>query len=176
MISAAKIKTVAGRMTACSVEEGICLLEFSEKEIADEDFTFIKKYFGSEIEEKEDSHLKNLRKQLNEYFSGERQEFTLPLVTPGTSFQQLVWKELQKIKFGTTRSYMQQAESMGMRESIRAIAGANGKNRIAILIPCHRVIGTDGSLTGYAGGIEKKKWLLDHESKFSGKAYNLTVF
>lgn len=176
MISAAKIKTVAGGMTACSVQEGICLLEFSEREIADEDFSFLKKHFGAETEEADDIHIINLRTQLDEYFSGKRKEFTIPLVTPGTSFQQLVWKELQKIKYGTTRSYMQQAESMGMRESIRAIAAANGKNRIAVLIPCHRVIGSDGSLTGYAGGIEKKNWLLEHERKFSGNAYNLTVF
>lgn len=176
MITASKIETAAGSMVACSVDEGICLLEFAEGRIQNIDNRYLKKYFGSSVEEGENECLNNLRNQLSEYFSGTRKEFTIPLVTPGTAFQQSVWKELLNIKYGTTRSYIQQAKAMGMPLSVRAVANANGQNRIAILIPCHRIIGSDGSLTGYAGGIEKKKWLIEHERRFSGQAYDLSVF
>jgi AraC family transcriptional regulator of adaptative response/methylated-DNA-[protein]-cysteine methyltransferase len=176
MITASKIETAAGSMVACSVDECICQLEFSEDRIQDSDFSFLRKYFGSSVEEGENECLDNLRIQLLEYFSGTRKEFTIPLVTPGTPFQQSVWRELLNIKYGTTRSYIQQAKALGVPLSVRAVANANGKNRIAILIPCHRIIGSNGSLTGYAGGMEKKKWLIEHEQRFSGQAYDLSVF
>ena len=98
------------------------------------------------------------------------------LCTPGTDFQQAVWKELQEIPFGTTRSYQEQAEALKRPDSVRAVANANGMNRISIVIPCHRVIGSDGRLTGYGGGLKRKKWLLDHEKKYSGKAVDLLLF
>jgi methylated-DNA-[protein]-cysteine S-methyltransferase len=101
--------------------------------------------------------------QLNEYFAHTRKEFTLPLQPQGTDFQQVVWQELQKIPFGKTISYMMLAKRLGNEKVIRAAGTANGKNPIAIIIPCHRVIGADGSLTGYAGGLHRKKWLLEHE-------------
>lgn len=103
-------------------------------------------------------------RQLDEYFNEKRTEFSLPLNPNGTDFQKTVWKELQNIPFGTTISYMDMAKRLGNPKAIRAAAAANGKNPIAIIIPCHRVIGSDGSLTGYAGGLDKKKWLLKHES------------
>lgn len=102
--------------------------------------------------------------QLEAYFSGKRFSFELPLFFKGTPFQQLVWKELQKIPFGKTNSYAQLALRLSDPKCIRAAAAANGKNPFAIVVPCHRVIGSDGSLTGYAGGIEKKRWLLEHEN------------
>ena len=102
--------------------------------------------------------------QLHEYFSGERTEFSLPVKQTGTAFQQKVWDLLLDISFGKTMSYHQLAVQYGDVKAIRAVAAANGKNRLAIIIPCHRVIGSNGTLTGYAGGLQRKKWLLDHEA------------
>lgn len=101
--------------------------------------------------------------QLQEYFQGERQTFNLVLNPQGTDFQKEVWQELIKIPFGKTISYLELSKRLGNPKVIRAAANANGKNPLPILIPCHRVIGSDGSLTGYSGGLERKKWLLTHE-------------
>ncbi len=103
-------------------------------------------------------------KQLGEYFKNKRTEFDLRLNPSGTDFQKTVWEELQKIPHGKTISYMDLAKRLGDPKVIRAGGTANGKNPIAIIIPCHRVIGSDGSLTGYAGGLKRKQWLLEHES------------
>lgn len=102
--------------------------------------------------------------QLKEYFEGKRTNFSLKLSPQGTDFQKKVWLQLQEIPFGKTTSYQQMANQLGDPKVIRAAASANGKNPISIIIPCHRVIGSDGSLTGYAGGLHRKKWLLEHES------------
>lgn len=107
---------------------------------------------------------KDCIQQLEEYFAGTRTEFNLKLNPQGTVFQQSVWKELLNIPFAKTRTYLEQTKKIGDPKAIRAVASANGKNPIWIVIPCHRVIGSDGSLTGYAGGIWRKKWLLEHES------------
>ncbi len=109
-------------------------------------------------------NLKNSVTQLNEYFEGKREEFTFKLNPKGTEFQQKVWQELLKIPFGKTMSYLDLSKKLGDVKAIRAVASANGKNPLWIVVPCHRVIGTDGSLTGYAGGLWRKKWLLDHEN------------
>ena len=101
--------------------------------------------------------------QLKEYFSGKRSEFQLKLNPAGTEFQRKVWKLLQEVPFGETVSYLEIAKRLGDPKSIRAAASANGKNPLWIVVPCHRVIGSDGSLTGYAGGLWRKKWLLEHE-------------
>ncbi|WGF93675.1 methylated-DNA--[protein]-cysteine S-methyltransferase [Aequorivita marisscotiae] len=102
--------------------------------------------------------------QLREYFEGKRHQFNLKLAPEGTDFQKRVWKQLQEIPFGKTASYQQMANKLGDPKVIRAAASANGKNPISIIIPCHRVIGSDGSLTGFAGGLYRKKWLLEHEN------------
>jgi len=102
--------------------------------------------------------------QLNEYFDGKRNNFTFKLNPTGTEFQQKVWKGLLEIPFGKTMSYMELSKKLGDVKAIRAVASANGKNPLWIVVPCHRVIGTDGSLTGYAGGLWRKKWLLEHEN------------
>lgn len=107
-------------------------------------------------------------RQLEDYFNGKHQTFNLPLKIRGTEFQEKVWKELCTIEFGKTISYLQLAKQLGDEKCIRAAASANGKNPFAIVVPCHRVIGTDGSLTGYAGELWRKQWLLDHEAKTSG--------
>ncbi|MEM7550344.1 MAG: methylated-DNA--[protein]-cysteine S-methyltransferase [Bacteroidota bacterium] len=103
------------------------------------------------------------KRQLIEYFDGRRKEFDLKLNPTGTDFQQKVWEEIQKIDFGRTESYLNLARSYGDEKSIRAVAAANGKNPIAVIIPCHRIIGSNNELTGYAGGIHRKRWLLEHE-------------
>jgi methylated-DNA-[protein]-cysteine S-methyltransferase len=104
-------------------------------------------------------------RQLQEYFAGKRREFDLPLRMEGTEFQQQVWRELCKIPFGETRSYGQLAKRLNNPNGSRAVGLANGRNPIAIIVPCHRVIGADGSLTGFGGGIERKEWLLSHEGQ-----------
>ena len=110
--------------------------------------------------------------QLNEYFSKKRKVFDLKLNPKGTAFQKKVWKTLQNVEFGKTQSYQQIANNLGDPKVIRAAASANGKNPIAIIIPCHRIVGSDGSLTGYAGGLHRKKWLLEHESPvFQGELF-----
>jgi len=107
--------------------------------------------------------LERAQDQLQEYFQGQRQSFTLPLAPPGTPFQQRVWQELQRIPFGTTRTYRELAQRLGMPRAVRAVGHANGRNPLAIVIPCHRLIGSDGQLRGYAGGVAIKQRLLQHE-------------
>jgi len=106
--------------------------------------------------------------QLDEYFAGKRKVFDLPLKQSGSEFQQKVWAQLLKIEYGTTISYLQQSKLMQNPLGIRAIAAANGKNSLWIVVPCHRVIGSNGSLTGYAGGLWRKQWLLEHEARTMG--------
>src|SRR5690606_34971068 len=102
--------------------------------------------------------------QLQEYFEGTRTQFSLQLNPQGTDFQKRVWEELQHIPYGKTISYLELSKKLGDIKAIRAVAAANGKNPLWIVVPCHRVIGSDGSLTGYAGGLHRKQWLLEHES------------
>lgn len=109
--------------------------------------------------------IKPLFLQLDEYFAGERKEFDLKLDLTGTNFQKQVWESLLEIPFGQTISYMDIAKKLGDPKTIRAVGNANGKNPVSIIVPCHRVVGSDGSLTGYAGGLWRKEWLLNHERK-----------
>jgi methylated-DNA-[protein]-cysteine S-methyltransferase len=115
-------------------------------------------------------------KQLDQYFAGERIDFDLPLQQAGTPFQQEVWLELLRISYGKTMSYAQLSKEMKNPLAIRAIAAANGKNKLWIIVPCHRVIGSDGSLTGYAGGLWRKQWLLEHEAMVSGQGQTKLEF
>lgn len=108
--------------------------------------------------------LKDCVQQLDEYFKGERTQFQLKLNPQGTDFQKRVWHELVKVPYGKTRTYLEQSKILGDTKAIRAVASANGKNPIWIVIPCHRIIGSNGDLTGYAGGLWRKKWLLEHEN------------
>jgi AraC family transcriptional regulator of adaptative response/methylated-DNA-[protein]-cysteine methyltransferase len=176
MIKITKIETPLGEMIAGATDEGVCLLEFHDRKILPSEFKDLSRLLETTIKEGENKHLNTLTKQLNEYFAGKRKEFTVPLVIAGTVFQKSVWMELQNIQFGITRSYQEQADALKSPDSVRAVANANGMNRISILIPCHRVIGSDGRLVGYGGGIKRKKWLLDHEKKYSGQAVDLYLF
>ena len=114
--------------------------------------------------------------QLDEYFEGKRTTFNLPLKQPGTPFQQEVWQQLLEISYGKTISYAQLSKQMKNPLAIRAIAASNGKNKLWVMVPCHRVIGSDGSLTGYAGGLWRKQWLLEHEANVSGQGQTKLAF
>jgi methylated-DNA-[protein]-cysteine S-methyltransferase len=117
---------------------------------------------------RDDTAFEDVRTQLTEYFAGERQEFDLPLHPTGTVFQQQVWMALREIPYGRTASYGQTAEAIGRPTGSRAVGMANGRNPISIIVPCHRVIGANGSMTGYGGGLEAKIWLLAHEQRTAG--------
>ena len=114
--------------------------------------------------------------QIQEYFEGTRSYFNLPLQQNGTDFQQRVWKKLLDIECGQTQSYLELARKLGDEKCIRAAASANGKNNLAIVVPCHRVIGSGGKLVGYAGGLWRKQWLLEHEAKMVGKSVQASLF
>lgn len=147
----AHIDTPIGIIELKGTSEGLTSVLFIESSEAD-------------LTKKIPSELKDAALQLYQYFEGKRDHFRLKLSVEGTDFQKKVWEELQQIPFGKTVSYQQIANRLGDPKVIRAAASANGKNPISIIIPCHRVIGSDGSLTGYAGGLHRKKWLLAHES------------
>jgi len=165
VINLMRLETPLGTMYAGAVEQGICLLEFTDRKMLETELKSLSKLLNARIIQGANKHFNLLSDQLGEYFEGKRKEFSVPLFTPGSEFQQTVWKELQNIPYGSTRSYKQQAQALKRPEAIRAVANANGMNRISILIPCHRVIGEDGNLTGYGGGIWRKKWLLDMEKR-----------
>lgn len=162
-----RLTTPLGPMYTCATEQGICLLEFTERRMLETEFEDLQKRLNAVILAGENEHIRQLKNELEEYYAGTRQRFEVPLHYPGTPFQQSVWEALLKIPYGQTRSYQQQAEFLQKPKAVRAVASANGHNRIAIIIPCHRVIGKDGSLTGYAGGLERKRWLLEHENKWA---------
>jgi AraC family transcriptional regulator, regulatory protein of adaptative response / methylated-DNA-[protein]-cysteine methyltransferase len=176
MIITNKLDTPLGIMIAGATDEGICLLEFHDRRMLPTEYKDLQRLLKTTFVEGENSHIESLKIQLNEYFEGKRKVFTVPLDTPGSAFQQSVWKELQNIPFGSTRLYLDQAIALNSPESIRAVANANGMNRVSIVIPCHRVIGSDGSLVGYGGGLKRKKWLLDHEKKYSGQPVDQSLF
>ena len=176
MIKTTTIETPIGEMAAAATKEGICLLEFSTRPALESEFNKLALTFNETVRPGSNRHLRALKKQLKEYFRGKRKEFTISLITPGTDFQLAAWDVLKKIPFGKTISYLEHAKLINNPGAVRAIAAANGSNRIAIVIPCHRVIGSDGNLVGYGGGVDKKRWLLDHEKKFSGKPVDGTLF
>lgn len=145
----AYIKTPLGIAKIVGDEEGISIISVSDE---------------GEVSTNIPTDLQEAVSQLNDYFEGKRNDFTFKLNPSGTEFQQKVWKGLLEISFGKTMSYLELSKKLGEVKAIRAVASANGKNPLWIVVPCHRVIGTDGSLTGYAGGLWRKKWLLEHEN------------
>lgn len=156
MSAVAYINTPLGTLEIKGDENGLASVLFIDKE-------------DQEVSEIIPVELQETVTQLHEYFKGKRMEFNLKLAPQGTDFQKRVWSELLKIPFGKTFSYQYIANQLGDPKVIRAAASANGKNPISIIIPCHRIIGKDGSLTGYAGGLHRKKWLLEHENPSSQK-------
>ena len=156
-------KTLLGELILGTYEDQLCLCDWRYRKLRSSiDKKLLKEPDASCIEE-ETSIIKNTIVQLNEYLDGERTEFTIPLLLVGTSFQKTVWKELLKIPFGETVSYSELSRKISTEKAIRAIAAANGANAIAIIVPCHRVVGSRGELVGYAGGIRTKMKLLQLE-------------
>ncbi len=158
-----RILTPLGPMFAGATESGICLLEFTDRRMLETEIGELQRRLGAVVLMGGNEHTRQIKAELTEYFSGTRRSFPVALDTPGSDFQRAVWKALLDIPFGETRSYQAQAESIGKPDAVRAVASANGHNRVSIVIPCHRVIGKDGKLTGYGGGLERKRWLLEHE-------------
>lgn len=158
-----RLTTPIGPMFVCATEKGICLLEFVDRRMLETEFKELQQRLQAPIITGENEHIQQVKKELIAYFQGELKNFTVPLDTPGTEFQQSVWQSLKSIPYGKTTTYQAQAKSIAKEKAVRAVASANGHNRIAIVIPCHRVIGKDGNLTGYGGGLERKAWLLRHE-------------
>jgi AraC family transcriptional regulator, regulatory protein of adaptative response / methylated-DNA-[protein]-cysteine methyltransferase len=163
IIDLTRLETPIGTMFAAAVPSGICLLEYTDRKMLPTELKALAKHYNATILQGDNPHFAKLKKQLEEYFGGSRKAFDVPLAMPGTAFQQAVWQELLTIPFGKTRSYADQAIALQKPTAVRAVANANGMNRISILVPCHRIIGSDGSLTGYGGGLWRKQWLLDLE-------------
>ena len=158
------IETPLGSMVAGATEEAICLLEFSDRRMLEVQLKTVRGRFGLATLPVSSPLLERLRVELDEYFNGERREFSLPIVYPGSDFQVKVWEGLLRIPYGQTRSYGRLAAELGLgAKAGRAVGHANGLNRLAILIPCHRVIAADGSLGGYGGGLWRKLRLLERE-------------
>lgn len=163
-----RIETALGDMIAIGSEHGLTLLEFADRPMMKTQRERVRTLFGSEILERSFPCLNELRSQLDQYFAGVRTRFDLPLLPLGTPFQRLVWQALLTIPSGRTTSYEALATRVGRPSAPRAVGRANGDNRMAIVIPCHRVIGSDGALTGYGGGLWRKQALLELESRDSG--------
>jgi len=165
VVHVARIETPLGAMIAAATPDHLVMLEFGDRRMRRTQFKRLSRWLRCDYSADDTPILGVVRRQLDEFFAGRRRDFDVPMNTPGTDFQRSVWRELRRIRAGTTRSYADVAESIGRATAVRAVARANGDNRIAILIPCHRVIGSDGSLTGYGGGIWRKQKLLDLEAQ-----------
>lgn len=162
VLTAAWLPTTMGPMLAVASDGGLCMLEFVDRRGLQTQIDSLRKP-GVIIVPGRNKHIAAIERELADYFTGKLTRFTVALDVPGTPFQTKVWAELKRIPRGQTRSYAQVARAIGAPDAVRAVARANGQNRIAIIIPCHRVIGSDGSLTGYAGGLERKRKLLTIE-------------
>lgn len=157
------IESPLGPLLAGANDAGICLLEYTDRRMLEHNLRTLRKRFDCALVPGRHAWLEQLRTELAAYFIRQRQEFSLPLSPRGTPFQEKVWRELRNIPHGKTIAYDELARRIGQPAAQRAVARANGMNRICILIPCHRVIGKDGSLTGYGGGLWRKHWLLNLE-------------
>jgi len=165
LVTVPRIPSPLGPMLAAATEVGVCLLEFADRRMLETQIARLRNCLNAEVLPGTNRHLGALETQLAEYFDGARHTFDLPLVLPGTPFQETVWDALCSIPYGETRSYQDQAKAIGRPTAVRAVARANGDNRVAIIVPCHRVGGADGKLTGYSGGLWRKRYLLDLESR-----------
>ena len=149
-----------------SIGDELCLCDWNEKPCAERNKQRLIRLLKADFEEKESETIRQASSQLDEYFAGKKKEFDLKFCLVGTDFQQSVWRALMEIPYGETRSYMQIAERIGNPKGVRAVAQAIGANGLAIIVPCHRVIGANHSLTGFAGGLEAKSFLLNLEENF----------
>jgi AraC family transcriptional regulator of adaptative response/methylated-DNA-[protein]-cysteine methyltransferase len=166
---AERIDTPLGPMIAVADDEGLRLLEFIDRRATEHELSVLRKRLRTNVVPGEHRHLKAVRSQLADYFSGTNLTFDIPLAPVGSPFQLSAWKILQSVPLGETRSYSWMAKRLGDENARRAVGRANGTNMICIIIPCHRVIRADGTLCGYGGGLWRKKWLLDHERRYSAR-------
>lgn len=166
-----KYESPCGMLILGSCGDKLCLCDWMSEKHNDKVLGRLCKLLNAELEEGSSSILDNVSKQLDEYFAGKRREFDIPLMFVGTDFQKNVWNTLLSIHYGQTVSYGDIARQIGKPKAVRAVANANGANSISILVPCHRVIGSDHTLTGYGGGLKAKEYLLRHE-----KAQNVILF
>lgn len=153
-------KTKIGELIIGSYDGAICLLDYRYRKMRSTIDKRLKTGVGAEYIEQRDVVIDEAKTQLDEYLKGERRMFELPLLMVGSDFQKVVWSSLLEVPYGTTASYLEQAERLGNKKAVRAVASANGANAMSIIIPCHRIIGSNGKLTGYAGGLSVKKRLL----------------
>ena len=158
-----RLTTPLGPMFVAATEQGVCLLEFTDRKSLETELKDLQRLLKTRIVTGENEHIRQAKKELKEYFAGTRKEFEIALHTPGTEFQNKAWKALRTISYGTTATYTQQAEKIDKTKAVRAVGTANGANRISIVVPCHRVVGANGQLTGYGGGLARKQWLIDFE-------------
>ncbi len=165
IINITRIETDLGTMIAGATGKGICILEFADCKLLEMELKQLMTSLKAPLVQGDNIYFDALRKQLEQYFKGELRKFDIPLDLVGTEFQKQAWRGLLDIPYGTTTTYAKQAERLGKPSAVRAVANANGKNKISIILPCHRVIGADGTLTGYGGGIWRKKKLLELEKE-----------
>jgi AraC family transcriptional regulator of adaptative response/methylated-DNA-[protein]-cysteine methyltransferase len=158
-----RFESPLGKLIAAAADGGVCLLGFEDVRRFEPELADLRRRMGAETAEGDNADLVQLRRELGEYFLGRRTHFGVPLMTPGSPFQGRVWRELTGIRYGTTRTYAEVAGRIGRPSAVRAVGSANGANRIAIVVPCHRVVGTGGHLTGYGGGLWRKRRLLELE-------------
>jgi AraC family transcriptional regulator of adaptative response/methylated-DNA-[protein]-cysteine methyltransferase len=163
-VAVARLDTALGTMIGAATREHLVLLEFADRRMLRSQLRRVGRAFGGDLVPGMNAVLAETQRQLDAYFAGRRRDFTVPMRVPGTPFQSRVWTALQRIPYGVTRSYAQLARTVRHPSAVRAVASANGDNRISILIPCHRVIGSDGSLTGYGGKLWRKRRLLELEA------------
>jgi len=154
-----------GPMFICATEKGVCLLEFADRQKLETEFKDLQRLLNANILSGENEHIKQAKQEVTEYFEGHRKSFHVQIETPGTDFQKIVWSNLIEISYGSTSDYQKEAQKINHPNAARAVASANGSNRISIIIPCHRVVGKDGKMTGYGGGLARKQWLLNHEQE-----------
>jgi AraC family transcriptional regulator of adaptative response/methylated-DNA-[protein]-cysteine methyltransferase len=157
------MRSPLGPLVAGATADGVCLLEFTDRRMMETQFAAVRRLFGAPLVPGTNEHLERLQVELAGYFAGTVRSFSVPLVYPGTAFQRRVWDQLLTIPYGETRSYEQIAAAVGQPKAVRAVGRTNGLNRIAIVIPCHRVVNKSGTLGGYGGGLRRKQFLLDLE-------------
>ena len=163
-ISIQHYKSPIGELLLGSYDGKLCLADMKYRKMRTTIDTRIQKGLNATYREESSEVIEETIKQMQEYFAGERKEFDIPLLLVGSDFQKSVWKGLMQIPYGSTASYLELSKNIGNEKAVRAVASANGANAIAILIPCHRIIGSDGKLVGYAGGLPAKKMLLELEN------------
>ncbi len=168
LLTTSQIDTPLGTLLAIGDDVALYLLEFVEKKALEREIERLQQKMKSSLIPGKTKPIKQIESELEQYFSGKLSDFKTPLVPIGSPFQKRVWEELQKIPFGETRSYAEMAQAIGKPTAFRAAASANGANQFVIVIPCHRVINSNGALGGYSCGLHRKEWLLKHERNLKG--------